>query len=280
VFPIIQDIAPHLFQNEYRELAPDFDSFAICPGTGKILVKRNGEELSLPRFNELGIDPETVHTTYLFAVDGHPCFLVEQQDTLPECKGCEWAGMDVFRDAHPHWIALAGVTALQLAKWYRENRFCGGCGGAMAHHAHERALVCQPCGITLYPRISPAVIVAVTDGNRILLSRYANRPNSRYALVAGFAEIGEAIEETVRREVMEEVGLRVKNLRFYKSQPWAFSDSLLFGFFCELDGPPDITLDETELAEATWFPRAEVPPAISDISLTSEMMERFRAGEN
>jgi NAD+ diphosphatase len=237
-------------------------------------VAKNGEELLLPTFAELGIAPAVIHTTYLFAIDGHACFLLEPTGAMPE--GYDWVGMDTFREASPRWMAHVGVTALQIAKWYRQHRFCGGCGGAMTHHEHERSLVCEPCKITLYPQISPAVIVAVTDGDKILLSRYANRPYSRYALIAGFAEIGEGIEETVHREVMEEVGLRVKNLRFYKSQPWAFSDSLLMGFFCELEGSPAITLDENELAEAGWFTRDMVPPAVSDISLTSEMMELFR----
>ena len=133
--------------------------------------------------------------------------------------------------------------------------------------------------MTVYPKISPAVIVAVTDGDRLLLTKYAGREFKRYALVAGFNEIGESIEDTVRREVMEEVGLKVKNLRFYKSQPWVFTDSLLMGFFCELDGDNKITLQEDELAEAEWFERQDLPDDHSGISLTGEMIEVFRRGE-
>ena len=110
-----------------------------------------------------------------------------------------------------------------------------------------------------YPKICPAVIVAVLDGERILLTKYAGRSYTRYALIAGFAEIGETIEQTVHREVMEEVGLRVKNLRFYKSQPWSFSDTLLMGFYCDLDGEDRITLDQDELAVAEWFNRGQIP---------------------
>ena len=128
------------------------------------------------------------------------------------------------------------------------------------------------------PKICPAVIVAVTDGDRLLLTKYQGRAFKRYALVAGFAEIGESIEDTVRREVFEETGLRVKNLRFYKSQPWVFTDSLLMGFFCDLDGDDRITIQQSELSEAGWFPRGEIPTDHSGISLTGEMIERFRAG--
>ena len=123
----------------------------------------------------------------------------------------------------------------------------------------ERMMRCEYCGQMEFPKICPAVIIGVTDGNRLLMSKYAGRDYKKYALIAGFAEIGETIEETVQREVMEEVGLKVKNLRYYKSQPWSFSDTLLFGFFAELDGSAEITLDEEELALAEWFEREEIP---------------------
>ena len=129
-----------------------------------------------------------------------------------------------------------------------------------------------------YPKISPAVIIAVTDGNRILMSKYAGREYKKYALLAGFNEIGETIEETVKREVMEEVGLQVKNITYYKSQPWSFSDTLLLGFFCELDGEDKITLDQEELALAQWFEREDIPVKEDDLSLTNEMMIAFKNG--
>lgn len=130
-----------------------------------------------------------------------------------------------------------------------------------------------------YPKICPAVIVGVTSGNRLLLTKYAGRDYKKYALIAGFAEIGESIEDTVRREVMEEVGLKVKNLRFYKSQPWSFSDTLLMGFYCELDGGDTITLEEEELSFAQWFEREEIPEGKDEISLTNEMIRSFKNGE-
>ena len=116
------------------------------------------------------------------------------------------------------------------------------------------------------------------NGDRLLLTRYRGRAFQKYALIAGFHEIGETIEDTVRREVMEETGVRVKNLRFYKSQPWVYSDSLLMGFIAELDGPDKITMQEDELSEAAWFRRSDIPAEHSHISLTGEMIERFRQG--
>ena len=121
--------------------------------------------------------------------------------------------------------------------------------------------------------------VAVTDGDRLLLTKYAGRSFTRYALVAGFAEIGETIEQTVRREVAEETGLHVKNIRFYRSQPWVYTDSLLLGFWADLDGSDEIHRQTDELSEATWFSRSEIPTDHSEISLTGEMIEVFRKGK-
>ena len=119
----------------------------------------------------------------------------------------------------------------------------------------------------------------MTDGNRLLMSKYAGRAYKKYALLAGFVEIGETVEETVKREVMEEVGLKVKNVRYYKSQPWSFSDTVLMGFYCDLDGDDSITLDEEELALAEWFEREEIPAGPQRDSLTNEMIMKFKNGE-
>ena len=120
---------------------------------------------------------------------------------------------------------------------------------------------CPSCGNQEYPVLCPAVIVGITNGDKIILSKYEGRRFKRYALIAGFAEIGETIEETVHREVMEEVGLKVKNLRYYKSQPWSFSGTLLFGFFCDVDGDDTLTVDHEELSMAQWIERDKIPDA-------------------
>jgi len=170
------------------------------------------------------------------------------------------------------------MTAYHLYVWYRNNRFCGHCGTATIHDEKERMLRCPQCGNMIFPRISPAVIVAVVDGSKILMSKYAGREYKRYALIAGFTEIGETAEETVAREVMEEVGLSVKNIRYYKSQPWGIDGNLLLGFFADLDGDGTIRLDEEELAEAEWFERDAMPAHDDGISLTREMMGVFERG--
>lgn len=136
----------------------------------------------------------------------------------------------------------------------------------------------QPAAVPYTPKSARRSSSLFATNDQLLLTKYAGRSFRRYALVAGFNEIGETIEQTVQREVLEETGLLVHHLRFYKSQPWVVSDSLLFGFFADLAGPDVIRLQEDELAEARWFPRAELPTDHSTDSLTGEMIEAFRAG--
>ena len=123
------------------------------------------------------------------------------------------------------------------------------------------------------------MIVAVTNGNKLLMTKYAGRAYTRYALIAGFAETGETIEETVHREVLEEVGVRVKNVKFYKSQPWSLTSTLLFGFYAELDGSDEIKLEDGELCVGQWMTREEIEEDENQESLTWEMIERFKHGE-
>ena len=121
-------------------------------------------------------------------------------------------------------------------------------------------------------------MAAVTDGDRLLVTRYAGREYKGLALIAGFVEIGESLEGALEREVMEEVGLRVKDISYFGSQPWGVSDSVISGFFVKLDGKDNIYLDENELSEAVWLSRDEIPPQDSDISITAAMIEAFRKG--
>jgi NAD+ diphosphatase len=130
-----------------------------------------------------------------------------------------------------------------------------------------------------YPRISPVVIVGILDGDDILLAKAAVGEYKKHGLISGFVELGESLEGAVAREVMEEVGLTVHNLRYYKSQPWAFSQSLLMGFFADLKGERTVTVNPAELSEAAWFPRPEIPAGDSRLSLTWDMIEAFRNGE-
>ena len=167
------------------------------------------------------------------------------------------------------------MTAWHLHIWYDSNRFCGHCGARTVHDEKLRMLKCPECGNQIFPKICPAIICAVTDGDRLLLTKYAGRSYKHYALIAGFCEIGETAEETVRREVMEEAGIRVKNIRYYKSQPWGIDSDLLLGFFCELDGDATLTPDYSELSTAVWKRRDEIEMPGDFRSLTNTMIRAF-----
>ncbi len=216
--------------------------------------------------------------TYLFTISEERFFLLRSglSEALP---GYGWEKPVIFREAVPKYLGFAGITGQQLDGWYRSNRYCGRCGKELTPDHGERMMRCTHCGNLVYPKICPGVIVAVTDGSRLLLTKYANRGAVNYALVAGFTEIGETLEETVSREVMEEVGLKVKNIRYYKNQPWSFSSTLLCGFFCEVDGDTEIVLDTEELAVAQWFEREDIPLEDDGVSLTREMVGAFKSGK-
>lgn len=280
---MIQDILPYRYSNEYKPEPPTKSDYLLFYADRKVLVRREEGLMAFPVFEEAEAfsDPEQLYREYiyLFSIDDMRFYLGEDMSgnfIADPPEGYTWEDVQVFRGAQPRYLSFAGATGWQLHRWYHSHRYCGRCGRPMERDGKERMLYCPECRNMEYPRICPAVIIAVTHGNRILLSKYAGREYKKYALLAGFTEIGETLEETVRREVMEEVGLRVKNITYYKSQPWSFSDTLLAGFFCELDGEEDITLDREELALAEWFEREEVPAVLDDVSLTNEMMVVFK----
>lgn len=273
---MIQEINPHRFTNAYLPHAPRHDDLVLVFDQDRVLCAGAPDALTLPQWDMLCLPAEAA-LHYAFSLDETGVFLsLCCPEGLP--PGFAFVPAASLRTALPRHMAWAIGVGGSLARWYRDTHFCGSCGHLMQDSPTERARCCNHCGKIAYPKISPAVIVAVTNGDQLLLTRYVNRPFKAYALVAGFNEIGESIEDTVRREVMEETGLRVKNLRFYRSQPWVFTDSLLMGFFAELDGSDEIRLQESELAEARWFPRDALPTNHSEISLTGEMIEQFRAG--
>ena len=289
---MIQDIYPRTYHNEYHDVSPAENDFVLVFHKNTVLVRFQEDRLRYPVFKELAAFHVVPY--YLFSIDNYKYFLAalpvsrqhsansrnEHNDTpaimLP---GYTYENVRIFRTAMSRHTAFAGITAHHLYGWYDVNQYCGRCGQQMAPDHKERMLYCPECHNMVYPRISPAVIVGVLNGDQILMSKYAGRAYTNYALIAGFTEIGESAEQTVAREVMEEVGLRVKSIRYYKSQPWAFSGSLLMGFFCDLDGDDKIILDKNELAEAGWFRRSEIDLADDHISLTREMIMQFKTGQ-
>ena len=274
---MIQEIEPHRYDNHYEPLSPSPDDRVFLFSPPKMLAREGeGREIRFPRLKDFTRLPGEL--TYLFSIDGEKFFLA-QPDGEWEAPGFSLLHTGAIRGCTPPELSFAAATAMQLSRWYRDNRFCGRCGGEMARDTKERMLYCPRCKNTVYPKISPCIITGITDGDRILLTKYARSGYNHYALVAGFCEIGESFEETLRREVAEEVGLEVENIRYWNSQPWSFSGSLLAGFFCDVRGSRTPRLVDGELKEASWFSRAEIPVSDDGVSLTRAMIEAFRQGK-
>lgn len=218
-----------------------------------------------------------------FELDGREYYLLFDENERA-LDGYSYRNIGLFRTEKPKELAYAAVSAWHLCSWYRDARYCGRCGEKLVHDVNERMMRCPKCGNMIFPRINPSVIVAVTHGDYLLLTKYANRPGAqRTALVAGFTEFAESFEQTVHREVMEEVGLKVKDLRYYRCQPWGISGNIMMGYWCRLDGDDDtIHLDNFELADGAWVSREELRENYTGngIALTSEMIAEFAAGRD
>lgn len=272
---MIQDIYPDKLDNHFENCAPSGEDFGLCFRAGKLLARINEKNVLFPLYRDFS-KPE--RAVYLFTVTSRRYFLVFQADETP--AGFDWYTPQELRqrDRQCNTDLFIVYTAYHLWQWYQTSRFCGACGQETMFDTKERAKVCPACGNRIYPRINPAVIVGVTNGDSLLLTRYRTG-YAHNALVAGFTEIGETMEETVRREVMEEVGLRVKNIRYYKSQPWGVAADILMGFYCDADGDPAIHMDHTELKYAEWVRRPDIVLQPTDDSLTNDMMKMFRDGK-
>lgn len=285
---MLQDIGYGRLENEFRNVIPNGQSVIVCFRGNKVLIHRDkNDALYLPSYTQCaqwaqdhewkGWSEEKYQ--YVFRLMDTDYFIWMGETGEASDSDFEYETVRDLRQTVSKHICFGVMTAWHLFVWYQNNRFCGRCGVPTVHDNKERMMRCPECGNMIFPKIAPAVIIAVTDGDRILMSKYAGRAYTRYALLAGFVEIGETAEQTVQREVMEEVGLRVKNVRYYKTQPWGIESDLLLGYFCDLDGDDTIHLDRNELALAEWYPRDAMPVEDDGISLTREMMRIFSEGK-
>lgn len=276
---MIQDIFPHRFYNTYQQKRPE-DNSRILGFCDRMVYLSDQDGIRFLTFQEWksynqrigrGMPP----LVYLFTIEEEDYFLtdIHKEDKIGDFR---FYKMFDIRPMQPKEAVFAATTAFHLYQWYRDNQFCGRCGKKLIHSETLRMMQCETCNNMVFPKIAPAVIVGVTNGDRILMTKYAGREYKRYALIAGFTEIGENVEETVQREVMEEVGLKVKKIRYYKSQPWGFDSNLLLGFFCELADEHEICLDREELSLAEWVDYHDILDDPEKLSLTHNMMEYFR----
>lgn len=277
---MIHEILPHKLNNEFKICGPKSTDFVIRYDGAKTLLKK-GTAYTIPRVGELleleGKSLADFEGHYLFSIDETAFFLDDSVTCGDAPEGYEYMVSRTFRNMSPV-ERLGGATATHLAHWESLNRFCGRCGSEMVRGEKERSMVCPKCGNVVYPRISPVVIVAVHNGDKLLMAHNIDNPNPRLFLISGFVEIGESLEQAVHREVQEEAGLRVKNVRYFGSQPWPFSDSLIAGFTAELDGDDTIHMQEAELSEAMWVRREDIPEYETDVSISCCLIENFRRG--
>jgi NAD+ diphosphatase len=228
----------------------------------------------------LGIEP--VRTLYFGMLGEAHLYAAEAPHGSEPPQGMAWQGLrtlfSVLEDAH---FALAG-RAVQLVDWDRNHQFCGRCGGPTEAKADERGRMCTACRLTFYPKIAPAVMALVRRGRQMLLGRSPHFPPGMYSALAGFVEPGETLEQCIAREVLEEVGVAVTNVRYFASQPWPFPNSLMIAFFCDYAGG-DIRPQETEIEAAEWFDVFQLPRLPSKISIARRLIdaaaEQMRAEE-
>ena len=235
------------------------------PSWARVPMQESGTD-----FYPLGFEP--LRTLYLGRLAGIDCWTSEVPREADAPAGMRWEGLrtlfSVLDDAH---LALAG-RAVQLLDWDRAHRFCGRCGALTLPKPDERVRVCPACKLSVYPRISPAVMALVQRGREMLLGRSPHFPAGMYSALAGFVEPGETLEQCLAREVQEEVGVQISNVRYFASQPWPFPNSLMIAFVCDWAGG-ELRPQPGEIEAAEWFDVFHLPKLPSRISIARKLID-------
>ncbi|MFO1313131.1 MAG: NAD(+) diphosphatase [Burkholderiales bacterium] len=256
---------------------PGADAYAFAFRGDRVLVHAPGEDAlaiaSLRDIENAGVQG-TRH--FLGMLDGRACLAIDASDDAPEPAGMRYLGLrSLFFKVPEELLAIAG-RAFQVVDFDRTHRFCGRCGTPTRTRANERAKECPACALTVYPRVSPAMMVLVTRGKELLLARASRFTTGMFSALAGFVEPGETIEDCVRREVREEVGVEVDNITYFASQSWAFPHSLMIAYTATWAGG-DIRIDDAEIAEARWFHVDELPKLPMSVSIARRLIDATAA---
>ena len=235
------------------EARPEPGSRTIALADGRVVVTTAAET-----------EGEPLHVG---ALDGAPVFAARLAREAP----ADAPTLRTLLAEGPDGLAQAAGRAAQLLDWEATHRFCGSCGAASERSSTELVRVCPRCGATTYPRISPAVIMAVRRGDEILLARRAGMRTSFWSVLAGFVEPGETLEQAVAREVAEEAGIEVEEIRYAGSQPWPFPSQLMIGFRAAYAGG-ELRIDQTELADAGWFGPDALPPIPGRFTIANRLI--------
>ena len=239
----------------------------------KLLVFEDRASLLVPEISTLSeLDLNPVRQHYLGQLLDQPCYCVELADDSSMPEGASLVGLrEVFGRVTDDHFALAG-RAIQILNWDRSHQYCGACAAPTKLKENERARECPSCGLVSYPRLAPAVMALVRRKHQLLLARSPHFPPGMYSALAGFVDPGESLEQTIAREVYEEVGLRITHTRYFASQPWPFPHSLMIAFTADyLDG--EITPDPAEIEDAQWFELGSLPRLPSKISISRRLID-------
>jgi NAD+ diphosphatase len=241
----------------------------------RLMVHIEDHSASVPLTADLSsMELNPVRQQYLGIWNGRHCYSAELSSESEPPNGWTFQGLRrLFGLLGEEQFWTAG-RAIQIVAWDRDHQFCGRCATPTETIPTERAKKCPNCGLHSYPRLSPAIIVLIQKGNEILLARSHRHPPDRFSVLAGFVEPGETLEEATAREIYEEIGIHVKNIRYFGSQPWPFPNSLMIAFTCEYAGG-DIVLEEAEMAEAGWFTVENLPRIPKKISISRELIDWF-----
>ena len=232
----------------------------------QLLVFEKNELFALPQviaLSEIGL--QSLRSFYLGSLDNQPCFVAELDDLAEAPAGMQFRNLRSLYSAFPEKLFWIAGRAQHFLDWDRYHQYCGSCGTPTVRVRNDWNKQCPKCELSHYPRLSPAIIVLVERGDEILLARANRYQGAMYSVLAGFVEPGESLEDTLHREIFEEVGIKVKNVKYFGSQPWPFPNSLMVGFTCEYDSG-ELVLQEEEIADAQWFTAdsmPEIPPGIS-----------------
>ncbi len=242
----------------------------------KLIVKVNRDIFSIPRSPDLQqVNLAPIRKQYLGALDGRPCYAAELPPDVRFPEGWTVKGLRALYGLLEDEIFWVAGRANQLVDWNRSHQFCGRCGNPTEYEIDERAKICHQCGLINYPRLSPAVIVAVRKGNLLLLAQNNRLRTGYYSVLAGFVEPGETLEDCVRREVFEEANIKVKNIRYFGSQPWPFPNSLMVGFTAEYAGG-EIKANKAEIVNAGWFSADNLPRIPPQITIARWLIDWFK----
>ena len=243
-----------------------------------LLVSMDDSPTLIPFAVEIpSLDLRAGQAHFLGTAEGHPCLAAEVPAGAFPPEGWRFVGLrSLFSAVSDSFFGVA-ARAFEVVEWDRTHRFCGRCGAPTRAKEKERARECPACGLPSYPRISPAVIVAVTRGDRILLARAPRFPPGLYSVLAGFVEPGETLEECVRREVREETGIEVRAIRYFASQPWPFPNSLMIAFIAE-HARGEIVIDSAELVDAGWYTAGALPQIPDRITVARRLIDWFTSG--